>query len=56
MYAFQVVYNANKLSDLVEEKKKKQNWFDYYELKFSRKPDERPMTKVTLFIQIYFTD
>lgn len=41
----QVVYNANKLSDLVEEKKKKQNWFDYYELKFSRKPDERPMTK-----------
>lgn len=41
----QVVHNANKLSKLVEEKKKKQNWLDYYELKFSRKPDLRPMTK-----------
>ncbi|CAO2823630.1 unnamed protein product [Amaranthus hypochondriacus] len=41
----QVVYNANKLADLVEEKKKKENWLDYYELKFSRKPDQRPMTK-----------
>ncbi|XP_021766840.1 calcium permeable stress-gated cation channel 1-like [Chenopodium quinoa] len=41
----QVVHNANKLSDLVEQRKKKQNWLDYYELKFSRKPDQRPMTK-----------
>ncbi|XP_057536464.1 calcium permeable stress-gated cation channel 1 [Amaranthus tricolor] len=41
----QVVYNANKLADLVEEKKKKQNWLDYYELKFSRQPDQRPTTK-----------
>lgn len=41
----QVVYNANKLADLVEEKKKKQNWLDYYELKFSRNPVQRPMTK-----------
>ncbi|KAL2931329.1 Calcium permeable stress-gated cation channel 1 [Bienertia sinuspersici] len=42
---FTSVYNANKLAKLVEEKKKKQNWYDYYELKFSRKPDQRPMTK-----------
>lgn len=45
-----MVYNANKLADLVEEKKKKQNWLDYYELKFSRQPDQRPTTKV-IFLQ-----
>ncbi|KAH9610778.1 hypothetical protein KSS87_013714 [Heliosperma pusillum] len=41
----QVVYNANKLAKLVEEKKKKQNWLDYYQLKYSRKQDIRPTTK-----------
>ncbi|KAL9236594.1 hypothetical protein vseg_011243 [Gypsophila vaccaria] len=41
----QVVYNANKLAKLVEEKKKKQNWLDYYQLRYSRKQDVRPMTK-----------
>lgn len=41
----QVVYNANKLADLVNEKKKKQNWLDYYQLKYSRNPDNRPLTK-----------
>lgn len=50
---FQVVYNANKLADLVEEKKKKENWLDYYELKFSRKPDQRPMTKVISCNEFY---
>nr|GMC70600.1 CSC1-like protein At3g21620 [Ipomoea batatas] len=41
----QVVYNANKLSELVSEKKKKQNWLDYYQLKFARKQLERPRFK-----------
>ncbi|XP_074307471.1 protein OSCA1-like [Silene latifolia] len=41
----QVVYNANKLAKLVEERKKKQNWLDYYQLKYSRKHDIRPTTK-----------
>lgn len=41
----QVVYNANKLAKLVAEKKKKQNWLDYYQLKYSRKNDKRPLTK-----------
>ncbi|XP_042028431.1 calcium permeable stress-gated cation channel 1-like [Salvia splendens] len=41
----QVVINANKLAQLVEEKKKKQNWLDYYQLKYSRNRGKRPMTK-----------
>lgn len=45
----QVVINANKLAKLVEEKKKKQNWLDYYQLKYSRNQSQRPMSKV-LFI------
>lgn len=40
----QVVYNANKLADLVEKKKKMRNWLDYYLLKFERK-SKRPTTK-----------
>lgn len=42
----QVVRNANKLADLVEEKKKKRNWLDYYQLKYSRNQSKRPVTKV----------
>ncbi|BAF18422.1 calcium permeable stress-gated cation channel 1 [Oryza sativa Japonica Group] len=41
----QVVYNANKLADLVEKKKKLQNWLDYYQLKYERNPSKRPTTK-----------
>ncbi|XP_016478025.2 hyperosmolality-gated Ca2+ permeable channel 1.2-like [Nicotiana tabacum] len=41
----QVVYNANKLAKLVKEKKSKQNWLDYYQLKFSRNQSNRPMMK-----------
>ncbi|XP_024928186.3 calcium permeable stress-gated cation channel 1 isoform X4 [Ziziphus jujuba] len=41
----QVVYNANKLSNLVHEKKKKQNWLDFYQLRYSRKPSARPFVK-----------
>ncbi|KAG6386883.1 hypothetical protein SASPL_152060 [Salvia splendens] len=40
----QVVINANKLAKLVQEKKSKKNWLDYYQLKFERK-QSRPMTK-----------
>ncbi|KAK9092012.1 hypothetical protein Syun_026923 [Stephania yunnanensis] len=42
----QVVYNANKLAELVKKKKKMQNWLDYYELKYSRNPSRRPTTKI----------
>ncbi|XAR55352.1 hypothetical protein NMG60_11035403 [Bertholletia excelsa] len=41
----QVVYNANKLSNLVEEKKKKENWLDFYQLKYSRNQSTRPSIK-----------
>ncbi|CAA2993802.1 calcium permeable stress-gated cation channel 1-like isoform X1 [Olea europaea subsp. europaea] len=41
----QVVCNANKLAQLVKEKKEKQNWLDYYQLKYSRNQSKRPMTK-----------
>ncbi|XP_059449324.1 CSC1-like protein At3g21620 isoform X1 [Corylus avellana] len=42
---YQVVYNANKLSDLVKEKKKLRNWLDFYQLKYSRNQSTRPLTK-----------
>ncbi|XAR53807.1 hypothetical protein NMG60_11022493 [Bertholletia excelsa] len=41
----QVVYNANKLAKLVKEKKSKQNWLDYYQLKYSRNQSKRPVMK-----------
>ncbi|CAL5409465.1 unnamed protein product [Camellia sinensis] len=41
----QVVFNANKLAKLVNEKKKKQNWLDYYQLKYSRNQSRRPLMK-----------
>ncbi|KAL3622340.1 hypothetical protein CASFOL_033751 [Castilleja foliolosa] len=41
----QVVINANKLAELVNEKKSKQNWLDYYQIKYSRNQSKRPMTK-----------
>ncbi|AQK92675.1 Calcium permeable stress-gated cation channel 1 [Zea mays] len=41
----QVVYNANKLADLVEKKKKMRNWLDYYLLKYERNSSLRPTTK-----------
>lgn len=42
----QVVYNANELAGLVEEKKKMQNWFDYYQLKYTRNKEHRPRVKL----------
>ncbi|KAF3953694.1 hypothetical protein CMV_020886 [Castanea mollissima] len=44
-FTHQVVYNANKLSDLVKEKKKTQNRLDYYQLKYSRNQSKRPFSK-----------
>ncbi|XVE72418.1 hypothetical protein DITRI_Ditri11bG0038100 [Diplodiscus trichospermus] len=41
----QVVYNANKLSELVNEKKKIQNWLDFYQNKYERNPSRRPPLK-----------
>ncbi|XP_047308027.1 protein OSCA1-like [Impatiens glandulifera] len=42
----QLVYNANKLANLVEEKKNKQNWLDYYQLKYFRDQSKaRPFLK-----------
>ncbi|XP_042519775.1 calcium permeable stress-gated cation channel 1-like isoform X2 [Macadamia integrifolia] len=41
----QVVYDARKLSKLVEEKKNMQNWLDYFELKYSRNKSAKPSMK-----------
>ncbi|KAK6919326.1 CSC1/OSCA1-like, N-terminal transmembrane domain [Dillenia turbinata] len=41
----QVVYNASKLASLVSEKKKMQNWLDYYQLKYSIHQSIKPYTK-----------
>ncbi|XP_022986265.1 CSC1-like protein At3g21620 [Cucurbita maxima] len=41
----QIVYDANKLSKLVEEKKKMQNWLDFYQLKYSRNQSKRATMK-----------
>ncbi|KAK7320518.1 hypothetical protein VNO77_30065 [Canavalia gladiata] len=50
----QVVYDAKKLSSLVAKKKKKQNWLDYYELKYSRNQSLRPFRK-TGFLGLWGT-
>jgi len=49
----QVVYNANKLSDLVKEKKKIQNRLDYYQLKYSRNQSKRPFSKVMHLLMVW---
>ncbi|XP_021681353.2 CSC1-like protein At4g02900 isoform X2 [Hevea brasiliensis] len=41
----QVVYNANKLANLVAKKKSLQNWLTYYQNKYERNPLSRPTTK-----------
>ncbi|KAL8167195.1 hypothetical protein V2J09_008694 [Rumex salicifolius] len=42
----QVVYDANKLSELVDEKKKVKNWLDFYQLKYARNQSRRPKRKI----------
>ncbi|XP_062106057.1 calcium permeable stress-gated cation channel 1 [Humulus lupulus] len=41
----QVVCNANKLSSLVKERKKVQNWLDFYQLRYLRNQSKRPIVK-----------
>ncbi|OMO89255.1 hypothetical protein CCACVL1_07963 [Corchorus capsularis] len=41
----QVVYNANNLSKLVNERKNVQNWLDFYQNKYERNPSRRPLMK-----------
>ncbi|GAB2257973.1 hypothetical protein Droror1_Dr00014133 [Drosera rotundifolia] len=41
----QVVYNANKLAKLVDEKMSSKNWLTYYENKYDRRPSKKPTTK-----------
>ncbi|KAK4492546.1 hypothetical protein RD792_003358 [Penstemon davidsonii] len=41
----QVVYNANKLAKLVEDKMSLNNWLTYYQTRFERNPKKRPRTK-----------
>nr|GEY42388.1 calcium permeable stress-gated cation channel 1-like [Tanacetum cinerariifolium] len=41
----QVVCNANKLAKLVKKRQKKQNWLDYYQIKYSKNPSKRPLMK-----------
>ncbi|XP_057955859.1 CSC1-like protein At3g21620 isoform X2 [Malania oleifera] len=42
----QVVYNANEVTTLVNEKKKMRNWLDFYQLKYSRDESKRPSLKI----------
>ncbi|GMG98694.1 hypothetical protein Nepgr_000534 [Nepenthes gracilis] len=48
----QVVYDANKLTELVNERNKIQNWLDFYQLKYTRKQSRRPSFK-TGFLGIW---
>lgn len=41
----QVVYDANKLSNVVGKKKQMRNRLDYYKLKYERNPSKKPTTK-----------
>ncbi|CAI9785654.1 unnamed protein product [Fraxinus pennsylvanica] len=41
----QIVYNANKLAELVEKKKSLHNWYTYYQTRHERNPKNRPQTK-----------
>ncbi|XP_057800799.1 CSC1-like protein At4g02900 [Salvia miltiorrhiza] len=45
----QVVYNANKLANLVETKKSLHNWQTYYQTRYERNPKVRPRTKTGLW-------
>lgn len=51
---YQVVYNANQLSHLVNEKKKMKNWLDYYQIKYSRNKSRMPSLK-TGFLGLFGT-
>lgn len=46
IFSMQAVYNANKFASLVRKRDRLQNWLDYNQLKFERKPEKRPTTKV----------
>ncbi|KAL8100838.1 CSC1-like protein At4g02900 isoform X1 [Apium graveolens] len=41
----QVVYNANRLATLVENKKSLHNWLTYYQNKYERNPSKKPAVK-----------
>ncbi|THU72531.1 hypothetical protein C4D60_Mb04t13130 [Musa balbisiana] len=41
----QVVYNANKIAKLVNEREQMENWRDFYQLKYDRNPSKRPTVK-----------
>jgi hypothetical protein len=41
-----MAYNAKKLSKIVEERDSAQNWLVYFQIKHTRNPAIRPMTKV----------
>ncbi|ERN05485.1 calcium permeable stress-gated cation channel 1 [Amborella trichopoda] len=48
----QVVYDANRLANLVKQKKRLQNWLDYNQNKYLRNPSERP-TRKTGFLGLW---
>ncbi|KAK7407101.1 hypothetical protein VNO78_08743 [Psophocarpus tetragonolobus] len=41
----QAVYNANRFAKFAKRRDRLQNWLDYYQLKFERHPDKRPIIK-----------
>lgn len=43
-----MAYNANKITKIVKERDKAENWLDFFQIKHQRNPTMRPMTKVPL--------
>ncbi|GAB2274929.1 hypothetical protein Dimus_009698 [Dionaea muscipula] len=50
----QVIYDANVLTDLVRERKKKQMWLNFYQLKYTRNQSRKPFCK-TGFLGLWGT-
>ena len=44
-----MAYNAKKLSKIVKERDSAQNWLVYFQIKHTRNPAIRPVTKVASF-------
>lgn len=46
----QAVYNANKYAKHVKKRETLQNWLDYYQMKYERHPEKRPIGRVFALI------
>lgn len=46
----QAVYNANKYAKHIKKRETLQNWLDYYQMKYERHPEKRPIGRVFALI------